>query len=94
VLAEFRAYVEELTEKVARGVERGQPVAELRNAITAASLISLTVGGTRSRVERELAALFLQDKPGAMLEGSVASNVQEVFTYLTQRKGKRELPIG
>lgn len=94
VLAEFRAYVEELTEKVSRGVERGQPVDELRKVITPASLTSLTVGGTRRRVERELGALFLQDKPGEMLDGSVASNVQEVFTYFTKRKGKQELPIG
>jgi hypothetical protein len=27
-----------------------------------------------------------------MLDGSVASNVREVFTYLTERKGKREAP--
>ena len=27
-----------------------------------------------------------------MLEGSVASNVREVFVYLTERKGKREMP--
>lgn len=94
VLAEFRAYVEEITEKVARGVERGQPVDELRETITPASLTSLTAGSTRRRVERELAALFFQDKPGEMLDGSVASNVQEVFTYFTQRKGKHELPIG
>ena len=32
VLAEFRGYVEEVTEKVTRGVERGQPLDELRKA--------------------------------------------------------------
>jgi cyclase len=92
VLAEFRGYVEEVTEKVTRGVERGQPLDELRKAIAPASLASLTVGGTRHRLERELGALFLQEKPAAMLEGSVASNVREVFTYLTERKGRREMP--
>jgi glyoxylase-like metal-dependent hydrolase (beta-lactamase superfamily II) len=92
VLAEFRSYVEELTEKVTRGVERGQPLDELRKSITAANLASLTAGGTRNRVERELGALFALEKPNEMLEGSVASNVREVFTYLTERKGKREMP--
>jgi glyoxylase-like metal-dependent hydrolase (beta-lactamase superfamily II) len=92
VLAEFRGYVEEVTEKVTRGVERGQPLEELRKAIAPASLGSLKAGGTRQRLERELGALFLQEKPAAMLEGSVASNVREVFTYLTERKGGRELP--
>jgi hypothetical protein len=27
-----------------------------------------------------------------MLEGSVAGNVKDVFTYLTERKGSREMP--
>ena len=92
VLAEFRGYVEEVTEKVTRGVERGQPLEELQKAIAPASLGSLKAGGTRRRLERELGALFLQEKPAAMLEGSVASNVREVFTYLTERKGRREMP--
>ena len=92
VLAEFRGYVEEVTEKVTRGVERGQPLDELRKAIAPASLGSLEAGGTRRRLERELGALFLQEKPAEMLEGSVASNVREVFTYLTERKGRREMP--
>jgi glyoxylase-like metal-dependent hydrolase (beta-lactamase superfamily II) len=92
VLAEFRGYVEEITEKVTRGVERGQPFDELRKAITAGSLASLT-RGTRGRVERELGATFGEVNPAAMLDGSVASNVAEVFTYLTERKGQRELPL-
>lgn len=92
VLAEFRAYVEELTEKVSRGVERGQPLDELRKSISAGTLAALTTGGTRRRVERELGALFVGPKPAEMVEGSVASNVGEVFTYLTERNGKRELP--
>ena len=41
VLAQFRGYVEEITEKVARGVERGQPLDELKKTITPDSLASL-----------------------------------------------------
>jgi cyclase len=94
VLAQFRGYIEEITEKVARGAERGQTLDELKKAITPPALISLQAGDTRRRVERELGALFPPlEKPAAMLDGSVTSNVQEVFTYFTERKGKREMPL-
>jgi glyoxylase-like metal-dependent hydrolase (beta-lactamase superfamily II) len=92
VLAEFRGYVEEVTEKVTRGVERGQPLDELQKVISPGSLASLAAGGMRRRVERELGDVFAPEKPAEMLDGSVASNVREVFTYLTERKGKREVP--
>jgi glyoxylase-like metal-dependent hydrolase (beta-lactamase superfamily II) len=94
VLAQFRGYVEEITEKVARGVERGQPLDELTKAITPASLASLKANETRGRVERELAATFGgPETPTEMFDGSVKSNVREVFTYFTERKGRRELPL-
>ncbi len=94
VLAQFRGYVEEITEKVARGVERGQPADELAKAITADSLASLKAGDMRPRVDRELTALFtLQDRPSAMLVDNVASNVREVFAYFKERKGRREMPV-
>ena len=93
VLAEFRGYVEEITEKVTRGVERGQPLDELQKTITPGALASLAANHTRRRVERELGVLFTPSKPGELLDGSVSSNVREVFTYLTERKGKAELPL-
>lgn len=94
VLAQFRGYVEEITEKVARGVERGQTPDELGKTITADTLASLAAGDMRRRVDRELTALFtLQDRPAGMLVDSVASNVREVFTYFTERKGRREIPL-
>jgi len=94
VLAQFRGYVEEITEKVVRGIERGQTLDELKKMITSGTLASLKANDTRGRVERELAALFpIQEKPPGMLDGSVTSNVQEVFIYYTERKGKRELPL-
>jgi glyoxylase-like metal-dependent hydrolase (beta-lactamase superfamily II) len=94
VLAQFRGYVEEITDRVARGVERGQTVDELKSTITAGTLTSLKANDMRRRVERELGALFqVSDRPAAMLDDSVISNVREVFTYFTERKGKRELPV-
>jgi glyoxylase-like metal-dependent hydrolase (beta-lactamase superfamily II) len=94
VLAQFRGYVEEITEKVSRGVESGQPLDELKKTITPVSLSSLKASNMRNRVERELGTLFpFPEKPSAMLDGSVASNVREIFTYFTERKGKRELPL-
>jgi glyoxylase-like metal-dependent hydrolase (beta-lactamase superfamily II) len=93
VPAEFRGYVEEVTEKVTRGVERGQPLDELRKTITPGALASLAANNTRRRVERELGVLFTPSKPGELLDGGVSGNVREVFTYLTERKGKHELPL-
>ena len=37
VLSQFRGYVEEITEKVSRGVERGRALDELKKSITPAS---------------------------------------------------------
>jgi cyclase len=94
VLAQFRGYVEEVAEKVSRGIERGQKPDELKKTITADTLASLKANDMRGRVDRELTALFpLQDRPPTMLADSVASNIREVFTYLTERKGRRELPL-
>ena len=50
VLAQFRAYVEEITEKVARGVERGQAVNELKKTISQGTLTSLNANDMRNRV--------------------------------------------
>jgi hypothetical protein len=94
VLAQFRGYVEEITARVSRGVERGQTLDELKKSITPDTLSSLKASDMRSRVERELGTLFpFPEKPSAMLDGSVTSNVREIFTYFTERKGKRELPL-
>lgn len=94
VLAQFRGYVEEVTERVSRGVERGQTLDDLRKAISPGSLASLEMNDMRRRVARELGALFLgPQSPSEMVDSSVASNVKEVYTYLTDRKGKRELPL-
>jgi glyoxylase-like metal-dependent hydrolase (beta-lactamase superfamily II) len=91
VLTQFRGYVEEITEKVARGVERGQAPDELKKTITADTLASLKAGDMRRRVDRELTALF--PRPDRTpIEDSVASNIQEVFTYFRERKGRREMP--
>jgi hypothetical protein len=79
---------------VARGVERGQTLDELKKSITPPTLASLEASDTRRRIEKELGTLFpVFEKPAAMLDGSVTSNVREVFTYFTERKGKRELPL-
>src|SRR5262249_21123210 len=53
VLSEFRGYVEEMTEKVARGVERGQALGELKSTITPGTLTSLKAGDMRRRADLE-----------------------------------------
>ncbi len=55
---------------------------------------TLFVQDMSRRVEHELGTLFpVPETPAGMLASSVTSNVQEVFSYFTQRKGKRELPV-
>lgn len=94
VLSQFRGYIEELTEKVARGIERGQPVDELVKTVTADTLSSLRADDMRRRVDRELTAVFsLQERTPGMLQANVATNVREVFTYFKERKERREMPL-
>jgi glyoxylase-like metal-dependent hydrolase (beta-lactamase superfamily II) len=94
VLGQFRGYVEEITEKVSRGVERGQALDELKSTINPGTLASLKAADMSRRVERELGTLFpVPETPAGMLAGSITSNVQEVFDYFTKRKGKSELPV-
>jgi hypothetical protein len=83
-----------LIAQISRGIERGQAVDELKKMITPGTLSSLKVEDMSRRVERELGTLFpVPETPAGMLLASVTSNVQEVFNYFTQRKGKRELPL-
>jgi hypothetical protein len=67
---------------------------DLRKAISPGSLAALEMNDMRRRVARELGALFPgPQSPTEMVDGSVANNVREVYTYLTERKGKREMPL-
>ena len=94
VLAQFRGYVEEITEKVSRGIERGQTLDELKKTITADTLASLKAGGAACRVEREMTTLFPRlDRAPRPVEDSVQSNIREVFAYFKERKGRREMPL-
>jgi glyoxylase-like metal-dependent hydrolase (beta-lactamase superfamily II) len=94
VLSQFRGYVEEITEKVSRGVERGQPLDELKKMITPSTLISLKANDMSRRVERELGTLFpVPQTPAEMLVSSVTDNVREVFTYFTRRKAEGKFPL-
>jgi hypothetical protein len=93
-LSQFRGYVEEITEQVSRGIERGQALAELKSTITLGTLASLKAKDMSRRVERELGTLFpVPETPAQQLVSSVTSNVEEVFNYFTKRKGKSEIPL-
>jgi cyclase len=94
VLAQFRGYIEEITEKVSRGIEKGQTLDELKKTITVDTLASLKAGDAAGRVEREITTLFPRpDRAPKPVEDSVQSNIAEVFTYFKERKGRREMPL-
>ncbi len=94
VLAQFRAYVEEITEKVSRGIERGQTLDELKKTITVGTLASLKAGDAAGRVEREMTTLFPRlDRSTRPVDDSVAGNIRAVFNYFKERKGRREVPL-
>jgi glyoxylase-like metal-dependent hydrolase (beta-lactamase superfamily II) len=94
VLAQFRAYVEEIAEKVSRGIEKGQTLDDLKKTITVDTLASLKAGDAAGRVEREITTLFPRpDRDPKPVEDSVRSNIAEVFTYFKERKGRREMPL-
>ncbi|MCX6590832.1 MAG: MBL fold metallo-hydrolase [Acidobacteria bacterium] len=77
-------YIEELTARVRTASQSGQPVSQIQNAITPASLKSVTSGygdfliGSLSK--------FLLQVPGAsgaaILEGAVRSNVADIHSRL------------
>jgi cyclase len=89
ILANFRAYIEEITEAVRRGVERGDGLPALQGAITPDKLRSLAANDNTARMQREFAVSFgtAAEAPLA-LRASVASNVAQVYDYFTKRKGQ------
>jgi cyclase len=89
ILANFRAYIEEVTEAVRRGVERGDSLQALQASITSDKLRSLQANDNIARMQREFAVSFgtAAEAPLA-LRASVASNVAQVYDYFTKRKGQ------
>ena len=87
VLAEFRGYIEEITEKVARGVEQGRSADELKKAITADTLASLKSSNVRSRIERELTNLF-PAQPGRRRCSTKASRAMSTRSSPTSKNAK------
>jgi cyclase len=89
ILANFRAYIEEITEAVRRGVERGDSLQALQGSISPDKLRSLQANDNVARMQREFAVSFgtAAEAPLA-LKASVASNVAQVYDYFTKRKGR------
>lgn len=87
ILANFRGYIEEITEAVSRGVERGESLEALQRTISYDRLRSLQANGNGERIVRELVATF-EAAAGSEspLKGNVASNIAEVYNYYTKRR--------
>ncbi|HYE72131.1 MAG TPA: MBL fold metallo-hydrolase, partial [Blastocatellia bacterium] len=88
ILANFRGYIEEITEAVARGVERGDSLEALQKEIRYDRLRSLQANGNGERIVREMAAAF-EGSGGSEspLKDSVAGNIADVYNYFAKRKG-------
>jgi cyclase len=84
VLASFRAYLEEISEAVARGIERGASLEELQRTLSPDRLRSLSANGNGARIERELASVMGASRP--QLGDGVAANVAEVYNYYAKRR--------
>jgi cyclase len=90
ILANFRGYLEEINEAVARGVERGDSLAALQQAIRYDQLRSLQANGNGERIVRELVTAFdAPAGPESPLKGGVASNVADMYNYYTKRRSNR-----
>lgn len=88
VVAFFRAYIEELNEGVARGVERGASLEEMRRTLAPENLRSLKMGDHITRLAREGQGFAGVPLAGARLQDAVANNVADVYTYYTKRRGR------
>lgn len=90
ILANFRGYLEEINEAVARGVERGDSLAALQQAIRYDQLRSLQANGNGERIVRELVTAFEAPAgPESPLKSNVAANVADVYNYYTKRRSTR-----
>lgn len=88
ILAFFRAYVEEINEGVARGVERGSSLEEMRRTLAPEGLRSLKMGDQITRLAREGQGFTGVPLAGPQLQGTIAANVADVYTYYTKRRGR------
>ncbi len=90
ILANFRGYLEEINEAVARGVERGDSLAALQQTIRYDQLRSLQSNGNGERIVRELVMAFdAAAGPESPLKEGVASNIADVYNYYTKRRRTR-----
>lgn len=90
ILANFRGYLEEVNEAVARGVERGDSLAALQQEIRFDRLRSLQSNGNGERIVRELVTAFdAPAGPESPLKGGVASNIADVYNYYMKRRSTR-----
>lgn len=88
ILAFFRAYIEELNEGVARGVERGLNLEEMQRTLAPEGLRSLKMGDQMTRLAREGQGFSGVPLAGAQLQGAVAANIADVYNYYTKRRGR------
>jgi len=81
-LESFRAYIEELTARVAEGKKAGKSLADLQKEITVASLKSLAASGYRDYLAANLVRYASPVAQPAPLQEPVNANIQQIYQRL------------
>ncbi len=83
VLQFYRAYLEELSETVARGREQGVTLEALQRHLTPDRLRAFRLSGQQQRLLREASAMGATT-PKRVIAEAVAENVAEVYAYFAK----------
>ena len=81
-MAQFRNYIEDLTERVAQAKKAGTPLAELQKTITSSALPTLQMGGFGSYVADNLAKYTVYLGNRTPLEDRLTGNIAAIYKNL------------
>ena len=81
-MGQFRNYIEDLTERVAKAKQAGTPLADLQKSITAASLATLQQNGYASWVADNLDRYSIYIGTRTALEDRLTGNIAAIYSNL------------
>ena len=81
-MTQLRAYIEEVTEKVAAGKKAGKPLGDLQKSITVSSVKTLQTNGYAAYVADNLKKYSVYLGSKTALEDRLSGNVEAIFNNL------------